>query len=113
MQWADEGKGNRNPVVVVNGHHDPSLLVLRAKAGDTIRLDASKSFDPDGNAIIFHWWQQPEIGTAKLVIDNADKATINVGIPADAAGQTLHLVCEVSDSGAFTLKSYRRIIIRL
>ena len=121
MQWADEGKGNRNPIVVVrstsgrlqgkNGHNGPSPLVIHAKAGETIRLDASKSKDPDGNPIQFLWWQQQEIGTAMLAIDDANKSIINVRIPADAAGQTLHLVCEVSDSGAFSLKSYQRIII--
>ena len=111
MQWADEGKGNVNPVVVVNGHRGPSPLVLHAKAGDTIRLKASKSFDPDHNAIAFHWWQQPEIGTAQLAIMRPEKAVTTVSIPADAAGQTLHLVCEVSDQGQFNLKSYQRIII--
>ena len=111
MQWADEGKGNHNPIVVIDGHHGPSPLVIHAKAGETIRLDASQSKDPDGNAIQFLWWQQPEIGTAKLTIDNAGSSIINVHIPADAVGQTLHLVCEVSDQGAFHLKGYQRIII--
>ena len=110
MQWADEGKGNHNPIVVINGHKGPSPLVLHAKAGETIRLDASKSKDPDNDAIVFHWWQQPEIGTAKLTFDHdADKTTL--AIPADATGQTLHLVCEVSDQGAFNLKAYQRVIV--
>ena len=111
MQWADEGKGNVNPIVVVNGHRGPSPLVLHAKAGKTIRLKASKSFDPNRNAIAFHWWQQPEIGTAQFVIMRPEKAVTTVNIPADATGQTLHLVCEVSDQGQFNLKSYQRIII--
>ncbi len=111
MQWADEGKGNRNPVVVVNGHKGPSPLVLKVKAGETIRLDASRSTDPDGDAIHFQWWQQKEIGTVELSIDNAESSMVNVCIPADAAGQKLHLVCEISDRGAFHLKSYIRIII--
>ena len=123
MQWANKGKGNRNPIVVVrsesgslegkNGQQGPSPLVIKAKAGNTIRLNASKSKDPDGNAIKFHWWQQQEIGTAKLTIDNANKSVVNVHIPDDAQGQTLHLICEVSDNGAFKLKSYQRIIIQL
>ena len=86
-------------------------MVIHAKAGETIRLDASHSKDPDGDIIQFLWWQQPEIGTAKLTIDNAEGNMINVRIPADAAGQKLHLVCEVSDQGAFFLKGYQRIII--
>ena len=113
MQWADEGKGNRNPIVVVNGHKGPSPLVIRAKAGKTIRLNASKSTDPDGNDIRFLWWQQPEIGTAKLAISDAEKSIVNFRIPDDAAGQSLHVVCEVSDQGPFNLTSYQRIIINI
>ena len=111
MQWADEGRGNRNPKVVVNGHKGPSPLVLHAKAGGTIRLDASKSSDPDHHAFHLHWWQQSEIGTAKLTIDDARNVIVNVSIPADAAGQTLHLVCEATDHGPFSLKSYQRVIL--
>ena len=113
MQWADKGEGNHNPIVIVNAHEGPAPLVLQAKAGGSICLDASQSSDPDGHAVHFLWWQQPEIGTAKLVIDDTGKSVINVRIPADAAGQTLHLVCEVSDHGANNLKAYQRIIIRL
>ena len=111
MQWADKGEGNHNPFVVINGHKGPSPLVLHAKAGESIRLDASKSSDPDRDAINFHWWQQPEIGTAVLTIGDTDNAVTTIHIPADAAGQTLHIVCEVSDQGSFTLKSYLRVIV--
>lgn len=111
MQWADKGEGNRNPIVVVNGHQGPSPLLLQAKAGETVRLDASGSSDPDQNTINFRWWQQPEIGTAKLTLDDAEKPVIAVRIPTDAAGQALHIVCEVTDQGPFQLKAYQRIII--
>ena len=109
MQWADEGKGNRNPVVVINGHRGPSPLVIHAKAGETVRLDASKSYDPDDDKFTNNWWQQPEIGTAKLDIQGSDVAEVR--IPQDAAGQTLHIVCEVCDQGPFLLKGYQRVII--
>ena len=111
MQWADEGRGNRNPLAVVNGHKGPSPLVLHAKADDTIRLDASQSSDPDHDAISFLWWQQQEIGLAKLSFDNSKSPITTVRIPSDAAGQTLHLICEVTDQGPFSLKSYQRVII--
>ena len=58
-----------------------------------------------------HWWQQPEIGTAKVTIDDVRNVVVTIGIPADAAGQTLHLICEVSDHGPFNLTSYKRVII--
>ena len=111
MQWADEGKGNHNPIVIVNGHKGPSPLVLHAKAGERIRLDASQSSDPDNNAILFHWWQQPEIGATKLTFDDAEQPFITFSIPVDAAGQNLHVICEVSDKGSFYLRSYQRIIL--
>ena len=111
MSWADKGEGNHNPVVVVNGHQGPSPLVLHAKAGDTICLDASHSSDPDFNTIVFCWWQQSEIGTAKLTIDDVENPINIVHIPDDAKGQSLHLICEVSDKGASYLCSYQRIII--
>ena len=110
MQWAAEGKGNHNPIVVINGHKGWSPLVLHAKAGASIRLDASRSSDPDGDALSFHWWQQTEIGTARISIDDAEKAAAAITIPADAAGRTLHLICEVHDDGPFHLVAYQRVI---
>ena len=85
----------------------------RVKAGDgfTIRMDASKSFDPDGDGLSFFWWQQPEIGTTKVTIDQTDQSIATVRIPADTKGDTIHLVCEVHDDGPFHLVAYRRIII--
>ena len=111
MKWADEGAGNHNPIVVIHGHEGPSPLVIKANAGDTILLDASKSWDPDGDDIQFLWWQQPEIGTAKLAIDDPEKAVTTIHVPADAAGQALHLICEVHDSAPFHLAAYQRIIV--
>ena len=107
MQWADKGQGNHNPIVRLASE------VNQVKAGSTLILDASASSDPDGDKMSFLWWQQPEIGTAKLTIDQSDQPTATIHIPADAAGQTLHLICEVHDDGPFHLVSYRRIIIHV
>ena len=111
MQWADEGRGNRNPRVVVNGGKGRNPIFIKAKAGTTLHLNASKSKDPDGDALTFHWWQQPEIGKGTLGLSGDETPTLSVSIPSDATGHTYHLICEVHDEGPFHLVSYRRIIV--
>ena len=113
MQWADEGRGNHNPQVVVNGSKGRSPILLSATAGETLKLDASASTDSDGDALNFHWWQQPEIGAAKVSIEGNEKPVATIHIPADAAGSYIHLICEVHDDGPFHLVAYRRIILSI
>ena len=115
MQWAAEGRGNLNPYIVLPNDTITVTVAPGVKKGDvfTIRLDASKSFDPDGDGLTFLWWQQPEIGTTKVTIDQTDQPIATVRIPADTKGDTVHLVCEVHDDGPFHLVAYRRIIIAI
>ena len=113
MQWADEGRGNTNPHVVVNGKKGTSVIRLKAKAGKQLHLDASRSYDREGDTLSFLWWQQQEAGSYQkpLAITSSTSSAITLNIPADAAGKDLHLVCEVHDDGPFNLVAYRRIII--
>ena len=114
MQWAAEGKGNHNPKVIVNGKkYNCRAKHIRCHAGSTIRLNASKSYDPDGDALSFHWWQQKEIGKGTLAIAQPHASKTTVTIPSDAKGMTFHIICEVHDNGPFHLVGYRRVIIEV
>ena len=129
MQWAAEGVGNHNPQVILRlqgkkTQKGVAPIVIQAKAGTVVRLDASRSEDADGDALSFLWWQQPEKqrvgeGTSGkpvailLHIDGAGQEKASIRIPADAKGCQFHVICEVHDNGPFHLVAYRRVIIRV
>lgn len=134
MQWVAEGRGNLNPYIVLTPQvkfdhplslegaamavsNDTITLTVPPSVGKndvfTIRMDASKSFDPDGDGLSFLWWQQPEIGHTRIAIEASDESIATIRIPAKAIGGTVHLICEVHDNGPFHLVSYRRIIITI
>lgn len=112
MDWAKDGAGNRNPVIVLDGDDGIRVLTKTPQQGTSLTLDASKTTDPDGNHLKFTWWIQPDAGTYKQEIRiadcNANRATMEV--PADSAGKSFHVICEVMDDGTPNLTSYRRIV---
>ena len=115
MAWANDGKGNTNPVVIVNGKKGVSAIYMKAKAGKDILLDASRSKDAEGDELSFSWWQQTEAGSfhSPVVIEGATTSKARIHLPEQSKGKELHIICEVHDNGAFHLVSYRRIIIQV
>ena len=115
MAWANDGKGNTNPVVIVNGKKGVSAIYMKAKAGKDILLDASRSKDAEGDELSFSWWQQTEAGSFHLpvVIEGATTSKARIHLPEQSKGKEIHIICEVHDNGAFHLVSYRRIIIKV
>ena len=115
MDWAAYGEGNRNPVVTVGDCGGLDIVHVSAAAGQAVALDASSSYDPDGDGIVFRWWTMPEAGTygSEVAVNDDDSSVAEVVIPADASGKTIHIICEVHDDGTPVLTSYRRIVVEV
>ena len=111
MEWAEKGKGNRNPVVIVNGKKGTEPILIKQKTGKTVKLDASHSFDPDGHHLSFRWWVQKDIGYGGEISLLQEDAKASFILPSDAQDKEIHVICEVHDDGEIPLVSYRRIII--
>ena len=100
-------EANHSPAVRLNHADD-----LRVTPGQTVRLSGSAT-DPDSNAVSYRWWQYEEVDTypGQVTIDRADQPKTSFTVPADAmAGQTIHLILEVTDAGSPALTRYRRVI---
>ncbi len=112
MDWAKDGKGNRNPVVVINGDNGIEIITRTVPQGTTITLDASQSADPDGDTLTFKWWVLSEAGTypGNVNISGSSSSIALIDVPSDSAGKSFHVICEVTDNGTHSLTGYRRII---
>ena len=115
MDWAAYGEGNRNPVAVVGESRTLEIIGIDVKPDTPVDLDASASYDPDGDSLNFKWWVMPESGTwhGDVAISGVDTQSAEIVLPAEASGKSVHVICEISDSGSPVLTSYRRIIINV
>lgn len=64
MQWTINGDfsaNNHAPVVVLNGSCGPAVFTIPFKFGETVSIDASLSWDPDGDQLAFDWFHYREV----------------------------------------------------
>lgn len=107
---------NHNPVAAINGNAE-NILTIDASPGDTVSLDASKSYDPDlGQGIDFVWWIYNEAGTcdAGIEIKDPTSPTIQFTIPEKTESSELHFILELRDHSELAqMYDYRRMVIRI
>jgi len=117
MDWSVKppGEANHNPVAVVSGDRTRNILALDADPGSVVRLDASGSEDPDGDALSYRWYVYREPSTYKgdVHLEGAGSPTVGIHVPENATGKNIHVILEVTDDGAPTLTAYRRVIIHV
>lgn len=104
-------EANHPPVVKLNHNH-----ILTSKPGELIQLSAKGTFDPDKDNLTFRWWQYEEAGTysGKIEIVDSSKESASFIVPDDIkSDETIHLICEVSDSGTPQLTRYQRVIVKM
>lgn len=118
MQWSltpNYKEANHNPVAIVNGDKTKDFLYIDAKPGDEVLLNASDSFDPDGDSLSFRYYTYPEAGTYHYPVRilGEDSAMATVYVPENAFHEEIHIILEVSEKNRkMPLTAYRRIIIR-
>lgn len=113
MDWCTKpyDQANHHPIAVLNGDSSRQVMRISAGAGESVKLSAEGSTDPDGNAITCNWWLYTEAGSYGKSIPIAEGAQTTLAVPKDAAGKTIHVILEVKDDGEPALTAYRRTII--
>ncbi len=88
----------------------------KAQSGDRLSLSAKGASDPDNDALTYRWWQYQEADTyaGAVAIENADRREAALTVPKDARhGQTIHIICEVTDAGTPPLTRYQRVVVEI
>jgi hypothetical protein len=131
MGWTvgDFAHASHNPLVDVNGTSGTAVIEMNVVVGQMVELDASRSVDPDGLALQFHWFHYGEAGVADgnlAAVTLAGAETARVTVRADAACRpawlplipcngsgTAHIILAVTGEGSPRLTTYRRVILHV
>ncbi len=105
---------NHEPVAAIGKDRSNNIIRIKAKPGKTLQLDASRSFDPDGDQLAIKWFVYETAGTytGKYALDCGKNAVLNLKMPEDLGDKEIHLILEVRDQGTPSLVSYRRVILQ-
>lgn len=118
-------QANHNPIVVLNGKEGKDPVEFNVKVGETVKLSAAGSNDPDGNDLSYEWFQYNEVSglfTPMVRLPTESGPETSFEAPAGRPGRfgrppfwdrTIHIILAVKDDGTPSLYAYRRAIIRI
>lgn len=115
MDWCTKSfaEANHPPIAKVN---QPEQFTV--KSSEIFKLDADGSYDPDGDALSYWWFQYPEAGTYKGNVSFAPLSenlynVHTIKAPVVDSPQTVHFILKVTDKGTPALSRYRRVIVTI
>ncbi|KAJ8083625.1 hypothetical protein PM082_009500 [Marasmius tenuissimus] len=122
MQWSvngDVANANHHPVAVVNGTCGFGAMEVPFKLGDSVVLDASETWDPDGDGLVFDWFHYREAsirqdGPIERESPYVTLVPLEGGKLVEATPKrniTMHIILSVNDVRPMNLTAYRRIIL--
>lgn len=99
---------NHPPVVKITGKKDITVI-----SGKKVDLDAGKTVDPDGDSLLFNWWQYKDAGSyhAMVELQNTDSGRVSFTAPKVSKPETIHIILQVTDNGEPALTRYQRVIV--
>jgi hypothetical protein len=81
-----------------------------------VSLSAKGTTDPDDDELTYRWWQYKEADTydGAIEIKGAGKKRASFTVPNDALnGETIHVICDVMDTGTPPLTRYQRVLFKV
>ncbi len=112
MDWCVKSYEEANHPPVPAFLHEDEIVI---KSGQSFALDASGTYDPDGDHISYLWFSYPEAGSYKESIISGvinSYRYIIVG-PQVKKPETAHIILKVTDRGTPRLSRYIRLIVNI
>jgi len=114
MDWTIQKYEQANhPPIPVLGHAEEITI----KSGEIFGLDASDTYDPDGDSLSYWWFQYPEAGSYKKEIKYGLQENLyfvhSIEAPEVSKPETAHFILKVTDKGIPALSRYKRVIVTI